>query len=93
MDEQPLKALRPLLETIRERAEYALSRIAALEEVRSLSWTCTTCGHRKTFTRQVPAETALRALNAGENRSVRADGECATLGCQGDEFMDSVQGA
>jgi rubrerythrin len=59
MDEtSPLKGMKALLETIRERANYGLQQIAALEEVRSLRWRCTTCGHVKRFTRPVPKETA-----------------------------------
>jgi rubrerythrin len=56
--EAPLKPIRELLETIRERVDYAISRLKSFEEVRSLAWRCETCGHVKKFTRKVPGETA-----------------------------------
>lgn len=59
MDEDaPLKPIRELLETIRERVDYTISRLRSFEEVRSLGWKCKGCGHVKRFTRKVPAETA-----------------------------------
>jgi rubrerythrin len=56
--EAALKPIRELLETIRERVDYAISRLKSFEEVRSLGWQCDTCGHVKRFTRKVPSETA-----------------------------------
>ncbi len=58
MDEAPLKPIRDVLETIRERVDYAISRLKSFEEVRSLGWQCEGCGHVKKFTRKVSGETA-----------------------------------
>lgn len=61
MDEEPpLGAFKRLLETIRERADYGLRRLAEMEEVPSPRWRCVGCGHVKRFTRAVPRETADR---------------------------------
>jgi hypothetical protein len=55
----PLKPLKVILETIRERGEYALRRLRELEELRSLRWKCASCGHIKRFTPPASAERAL----------------------------------
>ena len=52
------KPIQELLVTIRERVDYAISRLKSFEEVRSLAWRCEGCGHVKKFTRKVPAQTA-----------------------------------
>jgi rubrerythrin len=57
-EETPLKPLRAILETIRERADYALKHLEDAEEQRSMRWKCTNCGNVKRFTRPVPKETA-----------------------------------
>jgi rubrerythrin len=58
MAETPAKALKAVLETIRERAEYALKQLQESEEQRSMRWKCVNCGYIKRFTRPVPQETA-----------------------------------
>jgi len=57
-EEPPLKALKNVLETIHERAKYALDRRRTFEEPKSLAWQCARCGHVKKFTRRVAAEVA-----------------------------------
>ena len=47
--EAPLKPIRVLLETVRERVDYAISRLKSFEEVRSLAWRRDTCGYVKNF--------------------------------------------
>jgi hypothetical protein len=54
-DKALLKPIRELLETIRERVDYAIIRLKSFEEVRSLAWRCETCGHVKKFTRKAPS--------------------------------------
>lgn len=59
MDEEPpLKALKTVLETIQERAKYALDRLKTFEEPKSLAWQCANCGQTKKFTRKVAVEAA-----------------------------------
>jgi len=56
--EKKLTPLKSILETIRERADYALKQLAETEEERSMRWRCKDCGWIKHFTRPVPLETA-----------------------------------
>ena len=49
--EEPL--LKPILETIRERADCALKEIERMEEPKAVKWRCSKCGHLKHFTRPV----------------------------------------
>ena len=58
MAETPAKALKAALQTIRERADYALKQLEDAEEQRSMRRNCTNCGNVKRFTRPVPQETA-----------------------------------
>jgi predicted Zn-ribbon and HTH transcriptional regulator len=53
-----LKPLKATLETIRERADYALKQLQKSEEQRLMRWKCANCGYTKRFTRPVPQETA-----------------------------------
>jgi rubrerythrin len=67
MDEEPpIKALKAVLETIQERAKYALDRLRTFEEPKSLAWQCSKCGHTKKFTRKVPVEAALPCPKCGK---------------------------
>src|SRR5438132_13962944 len=50
------KLIKAILETIRERADYALKQLEHAEEQRSMQWKCKECGYRKHFTRPVPLE-------------------------------------
>lgn len=58
-DEEALKGLRELLEHVRERVEYAISRLRAFEEVRCLRWKCAGCGYLKHFTKPMPSHVAV----------------------------------
>jgi rubrerythrin len=54
MAETPLKALKPILETIRQQADFALEQLEKSEEERSMRWKCKQCNYIKHFTRPVP---------------------------------------
>jgi predicted Zn-ribbon and HTH transcriptional regulator len=60
MAEASTKALKAILETIRERADYGLKQLQDAEEERSMRWKCKECGYRKNFTRPVPFEAVGR---------------------------------
>jgi predicted Zn-ribbon and HTH transcriptional regulator len=61
MAETPLKQpLKAILETIRERADYALKQLQDADEQRSMHWRCKECGYMKHFTRPMPLESAGR---------------------------------
>jgi predicted Zn-ribbon and HTH transcriptional regulator len=60
MAEASTKALKAILETIRERADYALKQIQESGEERSTRWRCKDCEYVKHFTRPVPLESANR---------------------------------
>jgi len=60
MAETSSKLIKQILETIRERAEYALKQLQAAEEERSMRWICRECGYTKHFTRPASVETAGR---------------------------------
>jgi Zn finger protein HypA/HybF involved in hydrogenase expression len=49
-------SLKAALETIRERADYALKQIQESEEQRSMRWKCKDCEYVKHFTRPVTLE-------------------------------------
>src|SRR6266542_2486791 len=53
-------SLKVILETIRERAQYALKQIQESEEQRSMRWKCKECRYMKHFTRLVPLEATGR---------------------------------
>ena len=57
-DEEALKPIREVLEHVRERLDYALTRLKSFDEVRWLRWRCVDCGYIKHFTRPMPAEVA-----------------------------------
>ena len=50
--------LRAILETIRERADYALKQLQDARDERSVRWRCKDCRYMKHFTRPVPLEAA-----------------------------------
>ena len=50
MAEIPSAVLKAILETIRERADYALKRLQNAEEERSMRWQCKDCRYVKHFT-------------------------------------------
>jgi len=50
--------LRDLLEKIKGDAQRALALLPSGDELRSLCWKCTSCGHVKHFTRPVTAAVA-----------------------------------
>ena len=52
--------LKAILETIRERADYALKQIEESEEQRSTRWRCKHCEYVKHFTKAVPSEATGR---------------------------------
>jgi predicted nucleic-acid-binding Zn-ribbon protein len=54
--EEKLRPIRAILETIRERADYALKQLEGAEEKRSLRWACKNCRYIKYFTKPVPLE-------------------------------------
>jgi hypothetical protein len=58
VEEEALRPIREALERVRERVDYAISRLKSFEEIRSLRWRCTQCGRVKRFTRPMPAEVA-----------------------------------
>ena len=60
MAERSLKALKAILETIRERADCALKQLQDAEEERSMRWKCKDCEYMKRFTRPVMLEAAGR---------------------------------
>jgi rubrerythrin len=60
MAETSLKPLKAILETIRERADFALKQLQKSEEERSMRWKCKDCNYIKHFTRPVPLEAAGR---------------------------------
>jgi hypothetical protein len=60
-------SLRRVLEQIRDDAQKALNLLGNKEEVRSLSWKCTTCDHVKHFTRPVSAGVARPCPKCGAN--------------------------
>jgi predicted Zn-ribbon and HTH transcriptional regulator len=53
-------SLKAALETIRERADYALKQIQESEEERAMGWKCKNCEYVKHFTRPVPIEATGR---------------------------------
>jgi predicted Zn-ribbon and HTH transcriptional regulator len=57
---QTTNHLRDLLEKIKGDAERALALLPSGDELRSLGWKCTGCGHVKHFTRPVTAAVAER---------------------------------
>jgi predicted Zn-ribbon and HTH transcriptional regulator len=59
-NEEKLKPLRAILETIRERADCALKQLQDAQDKRSMRWQCKDCRWVKHFTRPVPLETAGR---------------------------------
>jgi predicted Zn-ribbon and HTH transcriptional regulator len=60
MAETALKSLKAILETIRERADYALKQLQDAEEQRSMRWKCKDCQYVKHFTKPVPLESTGR---------------------------------
>jgi hypothetical protein len=50
MAETSLQPLKAILETIRERADYALKQLQESEEQRSMRWKGKDCEYRKHFT-------------------------------------------
>jgi hypothetical protein len=50
MAETSLKPLKAILDTIRERADYALKQLQDAAEQRSMGWKCKACGYIKHFT-------------------------------------------
>jgi rubrerythrin len=60
MGETPLRPLKAILETIRERVDFALKQLQQSEEERSTRWRCKDCRYTKHFTRPVPLEAAGR---------------------------------
>jgi hypothetical protein len=58
VEEEALRPIREALERVRERVDYAISRLKSFEEIRALRWRCTQCGHVKRFTRPMPAQVA-----------------------------------
>jgi rubrerythrin len=58
--EKKLKPLKAILETIRERADYALKQLEDAEAPRSMRWKCKDCQYMKHFTRPVTLEAAGR---------------------------------
>ena len=58
MAETSAEALKAALQTIRERADYALKQLEDAAEQRSMRWKCANCGYINRFTRPVPQETA-----------------------------------
>jgi predicted nucleic-acid-binding Zn-ribbon protein len=60
MAETSLKALKAILETIRERADYALKQLEDAEHERSMRWKCKECQYTKHFTRPAPLESTGR---------------------------------
>jgi hypothetical protein len=58
--EEKLKPIKAILETIRERADYALRTLQDAAEERSMRWRCKDCRYTKYFTKPVPLETAGR---------------------------------
>jgi rubrerythrin len=56
MAETSSKLVKAILETIRERADYALKQLQAAEEERSMCWICRECGYTKHFTRPASVE-------------------------------------
>ena len=60
MDENPpLKPIKAILHQIRERTDYALKQIEAMEQPKSLNWKCTSYGYTKHFTKTVPVAAAV----------------------------------
>jgi len=57
---QTTNHLRDLLEKIKGDAQRALALLSNGDELRSLGWQCTGCGHVKHFTRPVTAAVADR---------------------------------
>jgi len=51
-EEPPLNALKAVLETIQERAKYALERLRTFEEPKSLAWQCVNLPTMKRIERQ-----------------------------------------
>jgi Zn finger protein HypA/HybF involved in hydrogenase expression len=58
-EKTPLKPIKAILQQIRERTDYALKQIEAMEQPKSVNWKCTSCGYTKHFTKQVPMDTAI----------------------------------
>jgi predicted Zn-ribbon and HTH transcriptional regulator len=56
MAEASTKALKAILEAIRERADYGLKQLQNAEEERTMRWRCKDCRYMKHFTRPVPLE-------------------------------------
>lgn len=60
MAETSPKTLKAILETIRERADYALKQLQDAEEDRAFRWKCKECGYIKHFTRPPSLEATGR---------------------------------
>ena len=60
MAEKSLTPLKAILETIRERADYALKQLQDAQEERSMRWRCKDCQYVKHFTKPVVLEAAGR---------------------------------
>ena len=60
MAETSLKPLKAILETIRERLDYALKQLHDAEDQRSFRWKCKECGYIKHFTRPASFEATGR---------------------------------
>jgi hypothetical protein len=60
MAETSLKPLKAILETIRERADYALKQLEDAEAEHSRRWKCKDCDYMKHFTRPAPLEATGR---------------------------------
>ena len=56
MAETSPKTLKAILETIRERADYALMQLQDAEDNRAFRWKCKGCGYIKHFTRPASFE-------------------------------------
>ena len=60
MAETSPKTLKAILETIWERADYALKQLQDSEDDRAFRWKCKKCGYIKRFTRPASFETTGR---------------------------------
>jgi hypothetical protein len=59
------QAMIAALRSIRDQADSVLEKMEQAAKERSLSWKCGGCGHKKHFTRPVPAEVAAPRPKCG----------------------------
>ena len=69
MAETSLKPLKAILETIRERVDYALKQLQDAEDQRSFRWKCKECGYDEAGNVIETQEAISKSGERGETKS------------------------